>query len=64
MAAQHVEMEYQRGNLPLADCAGSLIAFCLDLWLLGDIHRWVCHDFPELKLAVENYVLNDFDATR
>ena len=23
--------------------------------------RWVCHDFPELKLAVENYVLNDFD---
>ena len=26
--------------------------------------RWVCHDFPELKLAVENYVLNDFDPTR
>ena len=23
--------------------------------------RWVYHDFPELKLAVENYVLNDFD---
>lgn len=23
--------------------------------------RWVCEDFPELKLAVENYVLRDFD---
>ena len=29
-----------------------------------DYYRWVCHDFPELKLAVENYVLNDFDPTR
>ena len=26
--------------------------------------RWVCQDFPELKLAVENYVLNDFDPKR
>ena len=26
--------------------------------------RWVCHDFPDLKLAVENYILNDFDITR
>lgn len=23
--------------------------------------RWVCADFPELKLAVENYVLREFD---
>ncbi|XP_032243303.2 histone-lysine N-methyltransferase, H3 lysine-79 specific isoform X2 [Nematostella vectensis] len=23
--------------------------------------RWVCEDFPELKLAVENYVLSSFD---
>ena len=29
-----------------------------------EIYRWVCHDFPDLKLAVENYVLNDFDPSR
>lgn len=23
--------------------------------------RWVCEDFPELKLAMENYVLHDYD---
>lgn len=23
--------------------------------------RWVCADFPELKLAVENYVLREFE---
>lgn len=23
--------------------------------------RWVCNDFPDLRLAVENYVLNNFD---
>ena len=28
-----------------------------------DTIRWVCHDFPDLKLAVENYILNDFDIT-
>lgn len=26
-----------------------------------DTIRWVYHDFPDLRLAVENYVLNDFD---
>jgi len=26
--------------------------------------RWVCEDFPELKLAVENYILVNFDSTR
>ncbi|XP_067129962.1 uncharacterized protein [Centruroides vittatus] len=26
-----------------------------------DTIRWVCEDFPELKLAMENYVLNDYD---
>ena len=32
-----------------------LLHFCL---------RWVCADFPELKLAVENYVLREFDPSR
>ncbi|XP_006812611.1 uncharacterized protein LOC100366496 [Saccoglossus kowalevskii] len=26
-----------------------------------DTIRWVCEDIPELKLAMENYVLNDYD---
>ncbi|KAG8175660.1 hypothetical protein JTE90_024407 [Oedothorax gibbosus] len=26
-----------------------------------DTIRWVCEDFPELKLAMENYVLHDYD---
>ncbi|KAK3731060.1 hypothetical protein QZH41_019219 [Actinostola sp. cb2023] len=28
-----------------------------------DTVRWVCEDFPELKLAVENYILVNFDST-
>ena len=28
------------------------------------IIRWVCNDFPDLRLAVENYVLNNFDPSR
>ena len=31
---------------------------------LACLYRWVCHDFPELKLAVENHILNDFDPLR
>ncbi len=35
----------------------------------GDIcachtHRWVCNDFPEMKLALENNVLKNYDATK
>jgi H3 lysine-79-specific histone-lysine N-methyltransferase len=26
-----------------------------------DTIRWVCHDVPELKSAMENYVLNEYD---
>ncbi|XP_035229778.1 histone-lysine N-methyltransferase, H3 lysine-79 specific-like [Stegodyphus dumicola] len=26
-----------------------------------DTIRWVCEDFPEIKLAMENYVLHDYD---
>ena len=25
---------------------------------------WLCQDFPELKVAQENYVLNNFDPNR
>ena len=27
-------------------------------------YRWVCRDFPDLKLAVEKFVLNSFEPTR
>ena len=26
--------------------------------------RWVCRDFPDLKLAVEKFILNSFEPTR
>ena len=25
------------------------------------ICRWVCHDFPDLRVAVENYILDRID---
>ena len=31
------------------------------LLILVDFFRWVCEDFPELKQAMENNVLNDYD---
>lgn len=34
------------------------------IFLLHCCLRWVCADFPELKLAVENYVLREFDPSR
>ena len=36
----------------------------LFLYVCVCLNRWVCHDFPELKLAVENHILNDFDPLR
>ena len=37
---------------------------CMDSHATHTSHRWVCQDFPELKLAVETHVLNDFDPNR
>lgn len=42
------------------------------LYLIGDVvihyffscSRWVCEEIPDLKLAMENYVLIDYDTKR
>ena len=33
--------------------------FCVGVFL-----RWVCEEIPDLKLAMENYVLIDYDTKR
>lgn len=33
-----------------------LITYCLCI-----DYRWVCKDFPDLQLAVDNNILSDFD---
>lgn len=35
---------------------------CLSMCVF--LHRWVCRDFPDLKLAVEKFILNSFEPTR
>ena len=46
------------------ECECKRLCLYVCVYVPAILSRWVCHDFPDLKLAVENYILNDFDITR
>jgi hypothetical protein len=45
------------------DLLHSVTAVWIILLCVCTAHRWVCRDFPDLKLAVEKFILNSFEPT-